>query len=155
MWAGRGRSERNSVNARATATPISATEDTRWLKAATFRNASVWLRISCSSPVDWRGWRSGTPEAATASMAIPRDNLTATPLANGRVLVVGGVGQSTTELYDPPTGTWIAGGTLNQPRWLHEAVRLRDGRVLLAGGGDQGKVVLAEVPGVAPGSRVK
>ena len=35
---------------------------------------------------------------ATADMAIPRDNLTATPLANGRVLVVGGVGESTIEL---------------------------------------------------------
>ena len=49
--------------------------------------------------------------------------------------MVGGVGESTTELYDPPTGTWIPGGTLNQPRWLHVAVRLRDGRVLVAGGG--------------------
>jgi hypothetical protein len=70
-------------------------------------------------------------------MAVPRDNLTATPLENGRVLVVGGVDA---ELYDPPTGTWIPGGTLNQPRWLHEAVRLRDGRVLLAGGGYAGDV---------------
>jgi Kelch motif/Galactose oxidase, central domain len=68
-------------------------------------------------------------------MATARSTLTATPLANGRVLVVGGVGESTTELYDPPTGTWSPGGTLNEPRWLHEAVRLRDGRVLVAGGG--------------------
>ena len=73
--------------------------------------------------------------AATAGMAVPRDNLTATPLADGRVLVVGGVGEPTSELYDPATGTWIAGGTLNQARWLHVAVRLRDGRVLVAGGG--------------------
>jgi hypothetical protein len=35
----------------------------------------------------------------------------------------------------PLTGTWVAGGTLNQPRWLHAAVRLADGRVLVAGGG--------------------
>ena len=69
---------------------------------------------------------------ATASMSIARASMTATPLADGRVLVVGGVGESTTELYDPPTGTWIPGGTLNQPRWLHVAVRLRDGRVLVA-----------------------
>ena len=72
---------------------------------------------------------------ATASMASARDNLTATTLANGRVLVVGGVGESTTELYDPATGTWSPGGTLNEPRWLHVAVRLADGRVLVAGGG--------------------
>lgn len=67
MCAGRGRSERNSVNARATAAPISATDETRWLKAATFRNASLWLRISCSRPVDWRGWRSGMPGEITSS----------------------------------------------------------------------------------------
>ncbi|MGH3085324.1 MAG: kelch repeat-containing protein, partial [Gaiellaceae bacterium] len=73
--------------------------------------------------------------AATASMAIPRASLSATPLESGRVLVVGGVGDSTAELYDPPTGTWIPVGTLNQSRWLHVAVRLRDGRVLVAGGG--------------------
>ena len=64
--------------------------------------------------------------------------MTATPLADGRVLVVGGVGETTTELYDPPTGTWLPGGTLNQPRGLHVAVRLRDGRVLVAGSGRYG-----------------
>jgi hypothetical protein len=68
-------------------------------------------------------------------MAAARAHLTATRLGNGRVLVVGGVDESTTELYDPPTGTWVAGGMLNQPRWLHAAVRLADGRVLVAGGG--------------------
>jgi hypothetical protein len=67
-------------------------------------------------------------------MAIARSSLTATPLENGRVLVVGGFGETTTELHDPPTGTWSAGGTLSQPRWLHVAVCLRDGRVLVAGG---------------------
>ena len=73
--------------------------------------------------------------AATASMAVARADVTATRLGNGRVLVVGGVNEPTTELYDPPTGTWLPGGTLNQPRWLHAAVRLADGRVLVAGGG--------------------
>ena len=68
---------------------------------------------------------------ATASMATARSSMTATPLADGRVLVVGGVGEFTTELYDP-TGMWIPGGTLNQPHGLHVAVRLRDGRVLVA-----------------------
>jgi hypothetical protein len=71
---------------------------------------------------------------ATASMATARSSMTATGLENGRVLVVGGVSEPTTELYDPSTETWSPGGTLTQPRWLHEAVRLRDGRVLVAGG---------------------
>jgi hypothetical protein len=72
---------------------------------------------------------------ATASMSVARAHLTATRLGNGRILIVGGVGESTTELYDPPTGTWIPGGTLNRPRWLHVAVPFADERVLVAGGG--------------------
>ena len=71
---------------------------------------------------------------ATASMTVPRDNLTATPLENGRVLVVGGVDELSTELYDPSTGAWLPGGTLNETHWGHLAVRLADGRVLVAGG---------------------
>jgi len=73
---------------------------------------------------------------ATQSMSVARSNLTATRLSNGRILVVGGAGESATELYDPSTGTWIPGGTLNEPRWLHAAVRLADGRVLVAGGAE-------------------
>ncbi len=67
MCTGRGRSVVNSVNARATAVPISSTDDTRWLNAATPRSASVWLRISCSSPVACRGCRSGMPGETTSS----------------------------------------------------------------------------------------
>lgn len=52
---------------------------------------------------------------ATASISTPGAHLTATPLGNGRILVVGGVDQSTTELCDPSTGRWIPGGTLDEP----------------------------------------
>lgn len=72
--------------------------------------------------------------AATANLTIPRDNLTATPLEDGRILVVGGVDELSTELYDPPTGAWKAGGALNETHWGHLAVRLADSRVLVAGG---------------------
>ena len=47
---------------------------------------------------------------ATASMAVARADVTATRLANGRVLVVGGVNETTPELYDPPTGTFCRAG---------------------------------------------
>jgi len=40
---------------------------------------------------------------ATASMSVARANVTATPLTNRHVLVVGGAGVATTELYDAPT----------------------------------------------------
>ena len=65
-------------------------------------------------------------------MSTPRTHLTATPLANGRILVVS---DSTAELFDPTTDTWSPAGTLSQPRRLHVAVRLADGRVVVAGGG--------------------
>jgi len=70
--------------------------------------------------------------AATASMSTPRANPTATPLTDGRVLVVSG---STAELYDPTSASWTPAGTLTQARSGHVAVRLADGRVLVAGGG--------------------
>src|SRR4029453_18431312 len=73
--------------------------------------------------------------SATASMARPRAHVTATPLGNGRSLVVGGVDELTAELYDPPTGTWLPAGSLTESHWAHVAVRLADGRVLVAGGG--------------------
>jgi hypothetical protein len=52
-----------------------------------------------------------------------------------RILVVGGVDELTAELYDPPSGTWLPAGSLNESHWAHVAVRLDDGRVLVAGGG--------------------
>jgi len=58
---------------------------------------------------------------------------TATLLANGEVLVVGGSGNST-ELYDPVTGGWSPTGNLNTARVGHSAVRLANGKVLVAGG---------------------
>ena len=68
---------------------------------------------------------------------------TATPLANGKVLVVGGslascfpecVATSSAELYDSATGQWSDTGSMATPRFGHIAVRLADGRVLVAGG---------------------
>lgn len=62
---------------------------------------------------------------------------TATPLADGRVLVVGGDGGSgvQSELYDPATNSFGTGRTPIVPgRTRHTATRLADGRVLLTGG---------------------
>jgi arylsulfatase A-like enzyme len=87
--------------------------------------------------------------SATGSLGTARLQHTATLLANGKVLVVGGVircnpGCSTTgsaELYDPATGTWSYTGNLNTARRLHTATLLANGQVLVAGG-TSGKDVL-------------
>jgi N-acetylneuraminic acid mutarotase len=66
---------------------------------------------------------------------------TAVLLDDGRVLVVGGTkadgGASAggdALLYDPQTNTWTATGSMVNPRYLAQSVRLADGRVLVAGG---------------------
>lgn len=71
----------------------------------------------------------------------PRAGAKLTTLDDGRVLVSGGAppdDPNTTiaslEVFDPATNTFIAAGELVTPRWLHAAVRLPDGRVLVVGG---------------------
>lgn len=61
---------------------------------------------------------------------------TATLLADGTVLVVGGDGSGThPAIYDPNLGVITnTTGTLSHPRVLHTATFLADGRVLIAGG---------------------
>src|SRR5262245_51501470 len=76
----------------------------------------------------------------TGSLHETRSSHTATRLANGRVLVVGGNGptcctpRASAELYDPATGTWTATGSLHQARDEYTATLLPNGRVLVAGG---------------------
>src|SRR6266498_4795923 len=73
---------------------------------------------------------SGT-SAATADTAAVHDELTLTTLNDGRVLAAGG---TSAEVYDPASETWSPAGTLSHERSHHFAVKLADGRVLIAGG---------------------
>jgi hypothetical protein len=76
-------------------------------------------------------------------MATARRGHTATRLADGRVLIAGGViccdmaGEvltGTAEVYDPGTGAFQPTGSLATARALHTATLLADGRVLVTGG---------------------
>jgi Galactose oxidase, central domain len=75
----------------------------------------------------------------TGDMISSRSQHSATLLADGRVLIVGGMGGSSTELssaelYDPDRGTFIRTGNMTTPRRGHTATLLADGKVLVAGG---------------------
>ena len=84
----------------------------------------------------------------TGAMNEARTQHTATLLSDGRVLVVGGTDNfdfsdplgalasvhASAEVYDPGTGGWTNVGGLPDPRVLHSASLLGDGRVLVTGG---------------------
>jgi hypothetical protein len=79
---------------------------------------------------------------ATGEMTTPRVGHTATLLADGTVLIVGGAIAGccpvrilpTAELYDPRTAAFKATGDMTTPRAGHTATLLPDGRVLITGG---------------------
>jgi len=69
-------------------------------------------------------------------MVKAREHHTATVLSDGRVLIAGGSGDASADLYDPKTGTFSPTGSMSTGRDDYSAVRLSDGRVLVAGGGN-------------------
>lgn len=89
-------------------------------------------RVKAQQP-DW---------SPTGALNIGRFGHTSTLLENGKVLVAGGrlcnssgcTEFSSAELYDPATGAWSPTGNLGVPRHAQVAVRLPNGKVLVAGG---------------------
>ena len=86
---------------------------------------------------------------ATGSMVVGRGDPHAVLLGDGRVLVVGNDGDQfadcvrpdsvQSEIWDPASGTWSAGPSLNAPRGEFAAVPVGGGDVLVIGGLTAGK----------------
>ena len=96
--------------------------------------AALWICASAPQLAPAASW------VTTASMGTARSFHTATLLPNGKVLVAGGAGGnaltplSSSELYEPATGTWTNTGSLTIARYEHTATLLNNGKVLVAGG---------------------
>jgi len=124
----------------------------RYLHTATLLQDGRVLVAGGRSPRDstYRRAELYDPGSGTFSPTGPmhegRQQQTATLLPDGRVLVAGGFWQdgqqghdlSSTELYDPSTGTFSKAGSMGTPRSGHWAMLLADGRVLILGGGSIG-----------------
>jgi MYXO-CTERM domain-containing protein len=107
-----------------------------WGRAVTSAGAEA-----CSVSIRWGGVRYPSVVdpawTATGSMASARRLHTATALADGQVLVAGGVDGSqlaTAEVYNPAISSWASVGSMATPRFRHTATALAGGGVLVAGG---------------------
>jgi hypothetical protein len=100
-----------------------------------------WTFLSSAEVYD-PATRSFSP---TGGMTVARESHTAVTLEDGRVLIAGGhrgrradmVLHASAEVYHVATGTFAAVGDMGVRRHKHDAVRLRDGRVLVTGGADE------------------
>ena len=86
----------------------------------------------------------------TRPMLELRTNPSVTLLTDGRVLVAGGLGAqgpsialASAEIYDPANDTWSPTAPMAHRRFFPATTLLRDGRVLFAGGDENGSGVLA------------
>lgn len=97
----------------------------------------TWLATASADLFDPAG---NAFAAAPAAMKGARGLFTATALADGRILIVGGYSPeagtalASAEIYDPVAGTFSLTGSMATARYGHSATRLADGKVLIVGG---------------------
>ena len=99
---------------------------------------STVRRSAWPAPPSASASAASLPWSCTGSPAVDRDD----PRHHGRAAQTGACSSpaeaqralNSAEIYDPATGTWAATGSMHDDRSYPVAVRLADGRVLVAGG---------------------
>ncbi|MBI4899051.1 MAG: fibronectin type III domain-containing protein, partial [Actinobacteria bacterium] len=113
----------------------------------------------------WDGWQTPEPtslyDPATGTFTTfvaPSSIFCAgnVQLPDGRIIVAGGYGQSTTgnlgladtNIFDPATNTWTRVANMNLPRWYPDLTELADGRYVAISGNSSSPSAWADTPEV-------
>lgn len=118
--------------------------------------ATALARYDYASGV-WSAAAPLTPCMQSSPSCVPRYNHTTTVLANGKVLVTGGLGgtndqfvqfgkRTAAQLYDPVTAAWFPAASMVAARSAHTATLLSDGSVLVVGRPNPGQIYGNEAP---------
>lgn len=112
-----------------------------------------WASTSVSAEIKGT-WSDGDPQSTLHSVHLLGAS---TLLKNGQVIAAGGLNrkslslsaETVAELYDPLKRQWTLTGPLQTPRWSLDAITLRNGEALFAGGSsgftEKGALATAEV----------
>jgi hypothetical protein len=88
------------------------------------------------------------------AMGVARTDFAATELADGRLLVTGGMNAGgmlvSAEIYDPAADAWTPAADMSVARRIHALVTLRDGRVLAIGGASASGMSIGDTEVYAP-----
>lgn len=89
------------------------------------------------SATAWR-FHPATSTWSTSTLGAIRSLPTMTRLADGRVLLAGGLDLSTAEIYNPDVNVWTSAASMPTERRSGVAALMDDGKVLVIGGTDNG-----------------
>ncbi|MEK6320345.1 MAG: HYR domain-containing protein [Acidobacteriota bacterium] len=98
---------------------------------------------------DLGGQAASDPILGLADLNIERRGHTATQLADGKILIIGGENEEglvrKSEAFDPDSRSFLVAARLKTARKDHTATKLVDGRVLVGGGRNQTPIASTEI----------
>lgn len=142
----------------------SSTANGQWSALATWPIVAVHSVVLSSGKIlQWDGWETPEPTSvydpatkAFTTIKAPSSIFCSgnAKLPDGRVLVAGGYGATTTgnlgltdvNVFDPASQTWSRLASMNSPRWYPDLVELGDGRYVAVSGNSSSASAWADTP---------